>query len=77
MVERIDSDPLYLILKAASDPTRRAILTHLAQEGPTRVTEIAQRFDMSPVSYTHLDVYKRQRQPPAPATQETQDETFP
>lgn len=47
MVERIDSDPLYLILKAASDPTRRAILTHLAQEGPTRVTEIAQRFDMS------------------------------
>ena len=47
MVERIDSDPLSLILKAASDPTRRAILTHLAQEGPTRVTEIAQRFDMS------------------------------
>jgi DNA-binding transcriptional ArsR family regulator len=47
MVERIDSDPLTLILKAASDPTRRAILTHLAQEGPTRVTEIAARFDMS------------------------------
>lgn len=47
MVERIDSDPLTLILKAASDPTRRAILTHLAQEGPTRVTEVAARFDMS------------------------------
>jgi len=47
MVERIDSDPLTLILRAASDPTRRAILTHLAQEGPTRVTEIAARFDMS------------------------------
>ena len=47
MVERIGSDPLSLILKAASDPTRRAILTHLAQEGPTPVTEIAQRFDMS------------------------------
>ena len=47
MVERIDSDPLTLILKAASDPTRRAILTYLAQEGPTRVTEIAARFDMS------------------------------
>ena len=46
-VERIDSDPLSLMLKAASDPTRRAILTHLAQEGPTPVTEIAQRFDMS------------------------------
>lgn len=35
------------ILKAASDPTRRAILTLLAQNGPTRVTEIAARFDMS------------------------------
>lgn len=47
MVERIDSDPLTLILKAAGDPTRRAILTFLAQEGPTRVTEIAARFDIS------------------------------
>ena len=47
MVERINSDPLTKILKAVSDPTRRAILTHLAQEGPTRVTEIAARFDMS------------------------------
>ena len=47
MVERIDSDPLSLILKAASDPTRRAILTHLVQEGPLRVTDIAARFDMS------------------------------
>ena len=47
MAERIDDDPLTLILKAASDPTRRAILTHLAQEGPTRVTEIAMRFDTS------------------------------
>lgn len=47
MVERIDSDPLSLILKAASDPTRRAVLTHLAQEGPTRVTDLAARFDIS------------------------------
>ena len=47
MAERIDDDPLTLILKAASDPTRRAILTQLAQEGPTRVTEIAMRFDTS------------------------------
>ena len=47
MAERSDDDPLTLILKAASDPTRRAILTHLAQEGPTRVTEIAKRFDTS------------------------------
>ena len=50
MVERIEPpeiDPLSLTLKAASDPTRRAILTHLAQEGPARVTDIAARFDMS------------------------------
>ena len=47
MDERVDPDALTLILKAASDPTRRAILTHLAQEGPTRVTEIARRFDTS------------------------------
>lgn len=51
MVERIDTDPapdpLSLTLKAAGDPTRRAILTHLAQEGPARVTDIAARFDMS------------------------------
>lgn len=46
MVERQD-DPLTLILKAASDPTRRAILTLLAQNGPTRVTELAARFKIS------------------------------
>lgn len=47
MVERYDSNRLTDILKAASDPTRRAILTQLAQQGPTRVTEIAARFEMS------------------------------
>lgn len=59
MVERIDTnpasdptpdpqtDPLSRTLKAAGDPTRRAILTHLAQEGPARVTDIAARFDIS------------------------------
>lgn len=46
MVER-ESDPLTEILKAASDPTRRAILTLLAQDGPTRVTEVAARFEIS------------------------------
>ena len=35
------------ILKAASDPTRRAILTLLAQEGPTRVTDLATHYAMS------------------------------
>ncbi|MDH5530266.1 MAG: metalloregulator ArsR/SmtB family transcription factor [Paracoccaceae bacterium] len=47
MVERITPPQLTEILKAASDPTRRAILTLLAQDGPTRVTEIATRFEMS------------------------------
>ncbi len=47
MVERHDDQQLTEILKAASDPTRRAILTHLAQEGALRVTEIAARFEMS------------------------------
>ena len=46
MVERNDPQ-LTEILKAAADPTRRAILTLLAQNGPTRVTEIAARFQMS------------------------------
>lgn len=47
MVERQDDSRLSDILSAASDPTRRAILTFLAQEGPMRVTDIAARFDMS------------------------------
>ncbi len=35
------------ILKAVSDPTRRAILTLLVQHGATRVTDLAGQFDMS------------------------------
>lgn len=40
-------DRLTEILKAASDPIRRGILTLLAQSGPTRVTKIAACFDIS------------------------------
>lgn len=47
MVERESDSRLTEILKAAADPTRRAILTLLAQEGPTRVTDVAGRFEMS------------------------------
>ncbi len=47
MVERHEQDRLGDILKAASDPTRRAILTLLAQEGPQNVTVIAAHFAMS------------------------------
>ncbi|MGR3616027.1 MAG: ArsR/SmtB family transcription factor [Paracoccaceae bacterium] len=35
------------IFKAASDPTRRSLLTLLAQQGPMRVTDLAGPFDMS------------------------------
>ena len=48
MVERkFDEARLSEVLKAASDPTRRAILTSLAQEGPTRVTDMAAYYRMS------------------------------
>ena len=47
MVEQSEPPDLTAILKAASDPSRREILTLLAQHGPTRVTEIAARFQMS------------------------------
>lgn len=47
MVEREDDARLTEILKAASDPTRRAILTILVQEGPARVTDLAGRFAIS------------------------------
>jgi len=43
----MDECNLSLILKASSDATRRSILTTLIQQGPTRVTELAGRFDIS------------------------------
>ena len=50
MVERIEtqtSEELTAVLKAVSDPTRRAILTALAQHGPQKVTALAGAFEMS------------------------------
>lgn len=48
MVERIEhNQQLSDVLKAASDPTRRSILTTLVQEGPTRVTDLAAHYEMS------------------------------
>lgn len=38
---------LTAILKAASDPIRRELLTLLVQHGPTRVTDLARHFDVS------------------------------
>ena len=60
MVEREQKDQLSDILKAASDPTRRDILTLLAQHGPMRVTDIARRFDISLNSISkHIKVLER------------------
>lgn len=47
MVEQQATDPLSAILKAAGDPTRRRILTLLAQNGPQGVTTLADHFDIS------------------------------
>ncbi len=47
MVERESETDLTAILKAASDPTRRSILTLLAQHGPTRVTDLSRQFEIS------------------------------
>lgn len=47
MVEELNAKQLSLILKAVSDSTRRSILTTLVQQGPTRVTDLANHFDMS------------------------------
>lgn len=60
MVERNTSDPLGTILKAASDPTRRSILTLLAQNGPMRVTDIHAQFEMSLNSISkHIKVLEK------------------
>ncbi|MDA8586243.1 metalloregulator ArsR/SmtB family transcription factor [Rhodobacteraceae bacterium] len=47
MVEQESDTQLTAILKAAADPTRRALMTLLAQHGPMRVTDLARHFQMS------------------------------
>ena len=60
MVEQKSDSDLTEVFKAASDPTRRAILTLLAQNGPLRVTQIAGHFDMSLNSVSkHIKVLER------------------
>ena len=59
MVEQNETQ-LSDVLKAASDPTRRAILTLLAQEGPTRVTDLATHYEMSLNSVSkHIKVLEK------------------
>ena len=47
MVEYSDDKKLSRLLKAVSDGTRRALLTQLCQQGASRVTDLANFYDMS------------------------------
>ena len=47
MVEYKQDKIISALLKAVSDSTRRALLTQLCQQGPSRVTDLANVYDMS------------------------------
>ena len=47
MVEYLHDKILSELLKAVSDTTRRSLLTQLSQQGPSRVTDLANYYDMS------------------------------
>ena len=47
MVEYSNDEKLSRLLKAVSDGTRRALLTQLCQQGASRVTDLANFYDMS------------------------------
>lgn len=47
MVKNESEEKLSKLLKAVSDSTRRTILTQICQQGPSRVTDLAQYYDMS------------------------------
>jgi DNA-binding transcriptional ArsR family regulator len=47
MVEYVNDKNLTEILKAVSDTTRRSLLTQLCQQGTSRVTDLANHYDMS------------------------------
>lgn len=64
MVERLTDqeteENLNDLLRATADPTRRSILTLLAQNGPLRVTDIHGRFAMSLNAVSkHIKVLER------------------
>jgi DNA-binding transcriptional ArsR family regulator len=60
MVSSGSTDRLSTILGALADPTRRAILTHLASAGETSVTDLAKPFRMTmPAVSKHLKVLER------------------
>jgi len=60
MVEYKDEKALSKILKAVSDTTRRSLLTQICQQGPSRVTDLANYYDMSLNAVSkHLKVLER------------------
>ncbi len=60
MVEYADNEKLSELLKALSDSTRRSLLTLLCQQGATRVTDLAEHFDMSLNAISkHIKVLER------------------
>lgn len=47
MIENDDDKTLTEVLKAVSDVTRRTLLTQLVQQGASRVTDLAEYYEMS------------------------------
>lgn len=47
MVEYSNETELSRLFKALCDETRRSLITYLCQQGPTRVTDLAGRYEMS------------------------------
>ena len=47
MINYTNEKILSELLKAVSDTTRRALLTQITQQGPSRVTDLAKFYDMS------------------------------
>jgi DNA-binding transcriptional ArsR family regulator len=61
-MNKISSSSLDYTLMALADPTRRAILHHLMEDGESRVTRLAQPFDISLNAVSkHIRVLERAR----------------
>jgi len=62
MVEYGNKETLSELLKAVSDTTRRSLLTQLCQQGPSRVTDLANYYDMSLNAVSkHIKVLEKAR----------------
>ena len=60
MVEKSAEQRMSDMLKAMSDSTRRSLLTLVSQQGPSRVTDLANFFDMSLNAVSkHIKVLER------------------